>query len=87
MTSARLCNSPPIWKQGQAQGLKESRLTIRGTRVRALSPLRRLGQVFRHIHAVTTTLLVRVQRSRKDMWNAVEGPSTRYIVLSMNTGS
>ena len=28
--SARVGYAPPVWKQAQVQGLKESRLTIRG---------------------------------------------------------
>ena len=39
----------------------------------------------RHIHVVFTALIVRVQCFRKDMYRAVEGPSTRPIVLSMIT--
>ena len=38
-------------------------------------------------HKVPTALLVTMQRSRKDLYNAVEGSSTRPIVLSMITGS
>ena len=38
---------------------------------------------FRHI--VSIALLVRVQFFRKDLYKAVEGPSTRPIVLSMIT--
>ena len=44
-TSARVGYAPPVWKRAQVQGLKESRLTIRGTRIGALSHLRRFGQV------------------------------------------
>ena len=36
-------------------------------------------------HIVPTALLVRVQRLRNDLYKAVEGPSTRHIVLSMIT--
>ena len=36
-------------------------------------------------HIVPTALLVRVQCIRSDMYKAVEGPSTRPIVLSMST--
>ena len=38
-------------------------------------------------HIVPTALLVRVQCFRKGSYKAVEGPSTRPIVLSMITGS
>ena len=30
LTSVRVGGAPPIWKQAQVQGMKESRLTIRG---------------------------------------------------------
>ena len=49
-------------------------------KIRHLSPLRRLDKA-RHI--VSTALLVRVQCFRKGMCKAVQGPSTRPIVLSM----
>ena len=29
-TSARVGDAPPVWKRAQIQGLKESRLTLRG---------------------------------------------------------
>ena len=32
--------APPVWKEAQVQGLNEFLLTIRGARIRALSPLR-----------------------------------------------
>ena len=35
-------------------------------------------------HIVPTALLVRVQCARKDLYKAVEGPSTIPIVLSMD---
>ena len=38
-------------------------------------------------HKVPTVSLVRVQRLRNDLYKAVEGPSTRLIVLSMITWS
>ena len=38
-------------------------------------------------HIVPTALLVRVQCFKKGSYKAVEGPSTRPIVLSMITGS
>ena len=38
-------------------------------------------------HIVPTALLVRVQCFRKDLYKAVEGPSTRPMVLSMIPGS
>ena len=38
-------------------------------------------------HIVPTPLLVRVQCFSKDLYKAVEGPSTRPIVFSMINGS
>ena len=38
-------------------------------------------------HVVTTALLVRVQCFGKSLYKAVQGPSTRHIVLSMINGS
>ena len=52
----------------------------KGTRIRALSSLRRFGKS-RHI--VPTALSV--QCFRTDLFKAVEGPGTRPIVLSMIT--
>ena len=49
-------------------------------------PCRRWG-LDKARHIVPTALLVRVQCFRKGMYNAVEGPRTRPIVLSMITGS
>ena len=50
----------------------------------ALSLLKWFGQV-RHI--VLTALLVGVQCLMNDLYKALEGPSTRSIVLSIITGS
>ena len=44
-TSTRVDYAPPVWKRAQVQGLKESRLTIRGKEERALSSLRRFRKV------------------------------------------
>ena len=38
-------------------------------------------------HIVPTALLIRAQCFRKRLYKAVQGPSTRPIVLSMITGS
>ena len=52
-----------------------------GTRIRALSPLRRFGQVLsRSPHC----LVSRVKCFRNDPYKAVERISTRPIVLSMS---
>ena len=67
-TSAREGYAPPVWKRAQVQGLKESRLIIRGDKDRGL---------------VSSEELVRVQCVSKDMYKAVKGPITRPIVLSM----
>ena len=66
----------------ELQGLKESQLTSEGTRIGALSPLMRFGQVpsYSPHHLVS-------QCVRKDLYKAVEGPSTKSIVLSMINGS
>ena len=80
-TSTRVGYASPIWGRAQVQEQKESRITIRGDEVRALSPLRRLGNV------VPTVLLVRLQCSGKDLYKAVAGHNTKPIVLSMITGS
>ena len=36
---------PPVWKRAQVLGLTESRLAIKGTRIRTCSPLRKFVQV------------------------------------------
>ena len=50
-------------------------------------PCRLWGGLDKARHIVPTALLVRVQWFRKGSYKAVEGPSTRPIVLSMITGS
>ena len=50
-------------------------------------PCRLLRGLDKARHIVPTALLVRVQCFRKGSYKAVEGPSTRPIVLSMITGS
>ena len=52
-----------------------------------LGPCRLCGGLDKARHIVPTDLLVRVQCFRKCPYKAVEGPSTRPIVLSMITGS
>ena len=53
-------------------------------RIRAMSPLQR----FRKVPSYSPhRLLARVQCFRKDLYNAVEGPNIRHIVLSMINGS
>ena len=68
----------------QVQGLKESRLTIRGTGIRVLFLMRRFGQVSLYsphrLISQTTTLWDR-------SFKAAEGPSTRPLVLSIITTS
>ena len=56
----------------------------RGRRSRLCRLLGGLGKV---CHVVPITLLVRVQCFRKGLCKAVEGPSSRSIVLSMISGS
>ena len=72
-TSARVGYASPVWKRDQFKGLKESCLPWGG-----LDNAR---------HKYITRRLVRVQCLRKDLYKAVEGPSTTLIVLSMITGS
>ena len=50
-------------------------------------PCRLLGGLDKADHIVPTALLVRVQCVRKGLYKAVEGPSTRPIILLMITGS
>ena len=50
-------------------------------------PCRLCGGLDKARHIVPTALLVRVQCFRKGSYKAVEGPSTRPIVLLMMTGS
>ena len=83
MTSARVGYAPPVRKRAQVQGLKESRITIREDEDRGLVSFEEVKS--RHI--VPNALLVIVQCVKKDIYMAVEGPSTRPIVLSMINGS
>ena len=56
--------------------------------IRALSPLRRCGQVPLKFDKVATALVFRAQYFRKDVYKVVAGSiSTKPLVLSMITGS
>ena len=68
--------------RAQVQRLKESRLTFRGD-----GDQDHVTSEDKARHIVPTALLVRVQRLRNDLYKALEGPTTRPIVLSMITGS
>ena len=70
--------------RAQVQGLKESRLTIRRDEDHGLASSE---EVWTSRHIVPIALLVRVRCFWKDLYKAVEEPSTRLIVLSMITGS
>ena len=72
-------------KRDQVQGLKESLLAIRGERGSGPCLLRECFDKSRLI--VPIALLVRVKRSMKNLYKAVEGPSTIPIVLLMITES
>ena len=69
-TSSRVGYTPPICKRSQVQRPENSRLTVRGAKIRALSPLRRFEQTTSYS---PTTVLVRLQCARKDLYKAVEG--------------
>ena len=56
-------------------------------RGRGSGPFRLWGGLDKVRDIVPTTLLVRMQRFRNDLYKAVKGLSTRPIVLSMNAGS
>ena len=56
-------------------------------RGRRLGPCRLLGGLDKARHIVPTALIVRVQCSRKGLYKAAEGPSTRPIVFLMINGS
>ena len=56
-------------------------------RGRRSGPCRLWGGLDRARHIVPTALLVRVQCFRKSLHKAVQGPSTRPIVVSMINGS
>ena len=56
-------------------------------RGRRSGPCRLWGGLDKARHIVPTALLVRVQCFRKSLYKAVQGPSTRPIVVSMINGS
>ena len=56
-------------------------------RGRRSGPCRLWGGLDKARHIIPTDLLVRVQCFRKSLYKAVQGPSTRPIVLSMINGS
>ena len=68
-------------------GQKAEGVPTNNQRGRGSGPCRLCGGLDKDRHIVQTALLVRVQRIRNDLYNAVKGPSTRPIVLSMITGS
>ena len=70
-----------VWPGPGAERITD--LQSEGTRIRALSPLSRYGQV----PSYSPIRLIRVQHCRKGLYvyKVVEGPSIRPIV--MNTGS
>ena len=82
-TSARVGYTPPVLKRALVQGLKEFRLTFRGDEDRGLVSSEMVWTSPVIYNVVPTALLVNVQCVRKDMYKAVEGPSTRTIVLLM----
>ena len=61
------------------KGPKESRITIRRDDDQGL-----VSSEDKSRHIVPAALLVRVQCYRKDLYKAVEGPSTRPIVICVN---
>ena len=64
----------------KAEGVPTNNQTGRGS-----GPCR--GGLDKARHIVPTALLVIEQRLRNDLYKAVQGPSTRPIVISMITGS
>ena len=70
-----------------SSGPKAEGVPTNNQRGRASGPCRFWGGLDKTRHIVLTAFLVRVQRLRNDLYNAVQGPRTRPIVLSMITGS
>ena len=75
----------PVWKR--ASGPRTKGVPTNNQRGRGSGPCLLWGGLDKSRHIVPTALLVRVQCSRKDLYKAVEGPSTRPIVFSMINGS
>ena len=74
-----VCTRAPVRKP------KESQLTIRGDWDQDPAALMRCRRLDKARGIVPTAFLVKVQRSRNDLYKAVKGPSTSHIVLSMIT--
>ena len=79
----RLCYAQSV-RELRPHGLKESRPTIRRDEDQGIGYSEGFGKS-RHI--IPIALLVKLQRSRKDLYKAVEGPSTLSILPLMITGS
>ena len=73
-----------VCTRAKAHGLKESRPTIRRDEDQGIG----YSEGFeKSRHIISIALLVKLQRSRKDLYKAVEGPSTLSILPLMITGS
>ena len=70
-----------------SSGPKAEGVPTNNQREQGSGPCRLWGGLDKARHIVQTALLVRVQRSRNDLYNAVKRPSTRPSVLSMIFGS
>ena len=79
----RLCSA----RLEASLGLMAEGVPTNNQRGRRSGPCRLGGGFDKARHIVPTALLVRVQFLRKGLYKAVEGPSTRPIVLSMINGS
>ena len=64
-----------MWKGAQVQGLKESRPTIRGDEDCGLVSFEEVWTSLHHLASQSAMF-------RNDLYNALEGTSTRPIVLS-----
>ena len=69
-----------------SSGLRNKGVPTNNQRGRGSGPCLLRGGLNKSRHIVPTALLVRVQCFRKDLYKAVEGPSTRPIVLSVIIG-
>ena len=79
----RLCSA----RLKASSGLMAEGVPTNNQRGRRSGPCRLWGGLDKARHIVPTALLVRVQCFRKSLHKAVQGPSTRPIVVTMINGS
>ena len=85
-TSTRVGNAPPVWKRAQDQGLKESRLTIRGNKGQCLSVLKSIWQVATIIDIALVKYILMEKRSVSNVNLFYRKSEKNYQILLREKG-